>query len=299
MTLAQLQYFKTLAHILHYTRAAEKLHIAQPSLSYSINELEKELGVKLFVKEDRKISLTIYGEQFLPYVENALAMLDDGTEALRQMAGSAYQIVRLGYFHSIAASFIPPLIEDLYQIEENRRLRFQFVEAVSFDLLNQLKNGDLDISFSLHKDAAVESVPVFEQPLFLLAPADHPLAGRERVTFEEIAQEPMAMLDKTSSLRSFVDNLFSQQNITPNIMFVVRECNAAVQYVSLKLCTAILPQVPAFDSDKIRAVPINHNAKHLSRTVYFSWVKNRPLSAAARRVRSYIVGHYALEESNV
>ena len=142
-------------------------------------------------------------------------------------------------------------------------------------------------------------MPVFEQPLFLLAPADHPLAGRERVTFEEIAQEPMAMLDKTSSLRSFVDNLFSQQNITPNIMFVVRECNAAVQYVSLKLCTAILPQVPAFDSDKIRAVPIDHNAKHLSRTVYFSWVKNRPLSAAARRVRSYIVGHYALEESNV
>ena len=79
MTLAQLQYFQALAHILHYTRTAEELHIAQPSLSYSINELEKELGVKLFNKEDRKITLTMYGEQFLPYVESALATINDGT----------------------------------------------------------------------------------------------------------------------------------------------------------------------------------------------------------------------------
>ena len=66
MTLLQLQYFKTLARVLHYTQAAAELHIAQPSLSYSIKELEKELGVKLFEKDSRHIRLTIYGEQFLP-----------------------------------------------------------------------------------------------------------------------------------------------------------------------------------------------------------------------------------------
>ena len=66
MTLTQLQYFQTLAHVLHYTKAAEALNIAQPSLSYSIRELERELGVKLFAKEDRRISLTMYGEQLLP-----------------------------------------------------------------------------------------------------------------------------------------------------------------------------------------------------------------------------------------
>ena len=78
MTLLQLQYFQVLARVLHYTRAAEELHISQPSLSYSISELEKELGVKLFKKENRKISLTAYGEQFLPYVQRSLALLDEG-----------------------------------------------------------------------------------------------------------------------------------------------------------------------------------------------------------------------------
>lgn len=98
MTLLQLQYFQTLAHVLHYTQAAAELHIAQPSLSYSIKELEKELGVKLFEKDSRHIKLTIYGEQFLPYAERILSMLDEGVNVLHQMAGSAQQIIRLGYF---------------------------------------------------------------------------------------------------------------------------------------------------------------------------------------------------------
>ena len=146
MTLSQLQYFQTLAHVLHYTRAAEALHIAQPSLSYSIGELEKELGVKLFVKEDRRVSLTMYGEQFLPYVETALATLSDGTQAVRQLSDASYQMVKLGYFHSISATFIPQVVEALYGIEENRKLRFQFSEASSADTLNLLKSGNLDLA---------------------------------------------------------------------------------------------------------------------------------------------------------
>ena len=62
MTLVQLQHFRTLAYVLHYTKASEQLHIAQPSLSYSISELEKELGAKLFIRADRKICLTEYGQ---------------------------------------------------------------------------------------------------------------------------------------------------------------------------------------------------------------------------------------------
>lgn len=199
MTLAQLQYFQALAHILHYTRTAEELHIAQPSLSYSINELEKELGVKLFNKEDRKITLTMYGEQFLPYVESALATINDGTEALRQMSGSAMQIIRLGYFHSISASLIPALMKDLYEQTENERLRFQFSEGSSFDLLGLLKKGDLDLTFCMHTDDWIETIPIMKQPLYLAVPQEHPLAERSFVNFADFANEPIILLDKTSS----------------------------------------------------------------------------------------------------
>lgn len=296
MTLAQLQYFKTLSHVLHYTRAAEELHIAQPSLSYSINELEKELGVKLFNKEDRRVTLTEYGEQFLPYVESALATINDGTDALRQMSGATKQVVRLGYFHSISASLIPALMKDLYEQTENGRLRFQFSEGSSFDLMSQLKKGELDLAFCMLTDDWIETVPIMKQPLYLAVPQEHPLAERSFVDFADFANEPMILLDKTSSLRIRVDQIFAKGGVTPNALFVVRECNAALQYVSLGFGVSILPQVPAMDSAPVSILPIADIGRECVRTVYLAWSKNRPLSPAVRRVRDYIAERYSIAE---
>ena len=293
VTLLQLQYFKTLARVLHYTRAAAELHIAQPSLSYSIKELEKELGVKLFEKDSRHIRLTIYGEQFLPYAEQALAMLDEGVGVLRQMSNSAQQIVRLGYFHSISASLIPAAMMGIYGQEKNRSVRFQFTEAPSFDLFQMLKRGEIDLAFCLHQDEELESVTIMRQPLYLAVPEHHPLAKRESVCFEDFAREPIVMLDKPSSLRTQLDQVYAQHGLAPNVVFEVRECNAALQYVALRFGVSVLPQVPAMENEKVVVIPVSDSGASFVRTVYFSWMKRRPLSPAARRVRDYIAEHYA------
>lgn len=296
MTLAQLRYFRVLAHTLHYTRAAEELHIAQPSLSYSISELEKELGVKLFEKANRKIALTMYGDFFLPYVENALSTLSDGTEALKQLAGTSYQIVRLGYLHSISASLIPQLIKELYAQEKNAKLRFQFTEAGSLDIFNRLKRGELDLGFCMHRDETIESVPILRQQLYLIVPKNHPLAERNSATLDDFRDEPIVLLDKNSSLYGDVEAMYRRHDARPNMMFVVRECNAALQYVALNFCVSILPQVPAMDTEDVVMLPITEDDVTFSRVVYFSWFKNRPLSPAARRMRDYIIEQHALSE---
>ncbi|MDU7338062.1 MAG: LysR family transcriptional regulator [Clostridium sp.] len=297
MTLLQLQYFKALAQILHYTKAAKELHIAQPSLSYSINELEKELGVKLFDKENRKIRLTPYGEQFLTYVDRVLMLLDEGVQVLHQMAGSALQVVKLGYFHSISTSLIPSIMSGIYSQEENRGVRFQFLEGTSFDILSQLKKGELDLAFCMHLDEAVESLPILKQPLYLTVPSNHPLAERSFVTFEDFAQEPIVMLEKSSSLRAQMDQVYSQHSLVPNIVFEVRECNAALQYVALRFGISVLPHVPAMENEKVSVIPIADEKQAFARTVYLSWAKNRPLSPAAQRSKNYILEHYAQLQS--
>ncbi|WP_369283454.1 LysR family transcriptional regulator [Oscillibacter sp. GMB15532] len=293
MTLLQLQYFKTLARVLHYTHAAKELHIAQPSLSYSISELEKELGVKLFNKENRIVSLTVYGEQFLPYAEKALALLDEGADVLHQLAGTALQVVNLGYFHSISSSLIPSIMAEVYSREENRGIRFQFLEAPSFDIFTQLKSGGLDLAFCMHLDDSIESVTIMRQPLYLAVPANHPLAGKSSVTFEQFAREPMVMLDKPSNLRTLVDQVFAKRGVTPIVMFEVRECNAALQYVALRFGVSILPQVPAMENAKVSVIPIEDSEQAFVRTVYLSWAKNHPLSPATRRIKDYIIERYA------
>ena len=293
MTLLQLQYFKTLAKVLHYTQAAKELHIAQPSLSYSISELEKELGVKLFSKENRKIQLTVYGEQFLAYTEKALALLDEGVHVLQQMAGTASQVVRLGYFHSISTSLVPAIMAGIYCQEENRQVRFQFFEAPSFDVYNELNRGNLDLAFCMHRGEDLESIPIMRQPLYLVVPNNHPLAGRESVKFEEFAREPAVMLDKPSNLRTLMDQIYARRGIIPNVVFEVRECNAALQYVALRFGVSVIPEVPAMSNEKVSVIPIEDEDMEFIRTVYLSWSKNRPLSPAAQRVLSYIRGHYA------
>jgi DNA-binding transcriptional LysR family regulator len=293
MTLLQLQYFKTLAHVLHYTQAAAQLHIAQPSLSYSIKELEKELGVKLFEKDSRRVSLTIYGQQFLPYAEDALKMVEEGTAVIHRMATSAQQIVRLGYFHSISASLIPSVMLGLYDQGKNSSIRIQFTEATSFDLYQQLKRGELDLAFCMHQDEDLESVTIMRQPLYLAVPEHHPLAGRKYVSFDDFAQEPVVMLDKPSSLRTQLDQVYASHGVQPNVVFEVRECNAALQYVALCFGVSVLPRVPAMENEKVVVIPIQDKTHTFVRTVYCSYSKKRPLAPASRAVWNYVVEHCA------
>ena len=230
---------------------------AIPSASW-----EKELGVKLFEKENRKISLTAYGEQFLPYVQRSLALLDEGAAVLEQMAGNLPQVAKLGYFHSISASLIPALVEGFYREEDNRSIRFQFTEGPSFDIFNQVKAGELDMAFGMHRDDWAESVIIMRQPLYLAVPSDHPLAARHSVTFDDFAREPQVMLDKPSSLRTQMDRIFAQRGAVPNVVFEVRECNAALQYVALKFpgCQCF-PRFPAMDTEKVSIIPISDQDK--------------------------------------
>ena len=87
MNLYHLRYFVTLAHLEHYTKAAEILSITQPSLSHAIGSLEKELGTRLFKKHGRGVVLTKYGKLFEEYVDNALYSLDTGVKKVRTMTG--------------------------------------------------------------------------------------------------------------------------------------------------------------------------------------------------------------------
>ena len=299
MTLLQLQYFRALARTLHYTRTAEQLRISQPSLSYAISELEKELGVKLFRKENQKVLLTIYGQQFLPYVDRALSLLQEGTSTLNQMRTNSSQIVRLGYFQSISASVIPTLIDGFYKQYSAEHILFHFTECSSLSVLGQLHSGALDLGFSFHRADWAESIAVTRQNLYLAVPSSHPLASHTSASFFDFASEPQIMLGQSSSLRDNIDHAFYENNIIPNIAFEVRECYAALQYVSLGFGVSILPWIPAMDSPKIKFLPILEQNKEFTRTIYFTYDRTRVLSPAAQKVRDYVLENFSLNQESL
>ena len=225
-----------------------------------------------------------------------MALLEEGKATLRQMKDKAPMNIRLGYFHTISASLVPPIVKALYEEKENQDIRFQFMEDTSYNICEQLKNGKLDLAFTTGRDEALDGVTMTKQPLYLTVYLEHPLAKKNSVTFADFAKEPMVLLNKTSSLRAQLDQAFIKRSMIPNMVFEVQECNTALQYVALKFGVSILPEVPAMQTERVVAIPINENEQEFFRTVYLSWDKTRPLSPVVKKVRNWIVQHYAASE---
>lgn len=137
MNLFYLRYFVALAHIQHYTRAAEQLCITQPSLSHAISQLEKELGVPLFEKNGRNTTLTQFGQEFLTCAELTLSTLDAGIESIRRSAHGE-GLIRLGLLRTLGVEYIPRLAANFLKENAGLNIQFTFHTGVTQTLLDGL-----------------------------------------------------------------------------------------------------------------------------------------------------------------
>lgn len=130
MNLLHLRYFAELARTQHFTHAAERLCITQPSLSHAIRQLEAELGVPLFERAGRTTTLTCFGEQFLACTQKTLTTLDEGVDELRR-AARGEGLIRLGLLRTLGVDFVPGLAARFLQENPERDFRFTFHTGVT------------------------------------------------------------------------------------------------------------------------------------------------------------------------
>ena len=243
MNLRQLQYFKTIAELEHYTRAAEKLYVSQSNLSHSIQELEDELNVEFFVRKGRNIKLTKYGELFLPYVSQALNLLDTGVARLQDYINPNSGTVVMACFPSLA-EFAPELIVR-YLSETNRvGVRLQFNQEATFmQLRDKLLAGEIDLLFCTKiDDPRVEGALIGEHQIVLLVPESHRLAQRESVDLRELDGEPFISFDNNCQLRSVTDELFRSLGIQPKITMETAQDVIMYGMVAANHGVAIVPR---------------------------------------------------------
>ena len=182
MNLYQLRYFSVLAGTQHYGKAAEKLCIAQTSLSHAISQLEQELGVQLFERKGRSSSLTSAGEQFLNYVNKSLAILDNGISAMEHISRGE-GCIRLGFIRPLGTQFIPGLAADFLKTQNSVDICFEFHTDSSQPLLSALREEIYDMVFCTRMDqeTSIDFFPVAHQDLVLIVPKGHPLSGLDSV----------------------------------------------------------------------------------------------------------------------
>lgn len=289
MNLKQLHYFKRLAEKQHYTEAATSLFIAQPSLSHAISELEKELGVTLFEKTDRNVRITQCGKIFLPYVENALLELENGRLALRQMNSNQNNTIRLAFIYTMGERVVPQLIDQFIQIPDNKNKRFCFYQGTSSSIVDDLKADKFDLAFCsiMPEEPEIEFIPLISQELVLVTSRDHPLAQRNEseIALEDTITYQYIFFSQKSGLRQFIDKMFMQKQLIPEITCYVEEDTAMVGLVGINYGIAIMPHISTLSHSNVHVMHIKDPGP--TRYIYLVTRKGQVLSPAAYAFKKF------------
>lgn len=242
MNLFYLRYFVTLAHVQHYTKAAQQLCITQPSLSHAVAQLEKELGLPLFEKYGRKTSLTQFGEEFLICAEHTLSTLDAGIEDIRRSARGE-GMIRLGLLRTLGIEYIPRLAANFLKENPDLNIQFTFHTGITQALLDGLSAKKYDLVFCSQPPAHLNftAISLQKQNLVVITPKKHPLAVHHTVDLLDTLPYPQIFFDKSSGLRSVVDQMFETIGAEPHIAYETEEDQVIAGLVAQGFGIAIVP----------------------------------------------------------
>ena len=221
MELLQLQYFLQLARTQHVSKTADMLNISQPSLSSTIKKLEAELGVPLFVRQGRNITLSEYGRIYRDYIEEAFLAMENGRRALDTMRGMSDSHINLGVLSpyiwtEIFSAFSaenPDIRLNRYSLEGHRYIEDLIAGKIDLYLgaINGIENQD---------NKKIQYLTLYEDDMVLLVHESHPLASQNEVDLSQCASELFINLDEETSLQQFISELYQKAGFKPKINMV-------------------------------------------------------------------------------
>ncbi|MBN9646473.1 LysR family transcriptional regulator [Terrisporobacter glycolicus] len=289
MNLNHLQYFVTLAREEHYTNAAQKLSITQPSLSNAISSLEKELGTYLFEKKGRNVVLTKYGKVFLEYVEKTLETLNQGVKKVKLLTSETSGIIDLGYIYTFGMKDISLLVNSFLEETKDKNFKFTFSDGNTWNIISGLKNEDYDVGFcsKIESEDGIEFIKVKEEELVLITPRNHPLSNYKEIDLKDTIDYKYIAFKKNSGLRPFIDNMFMEIGEKQNIIYEVEKDESLAGLVEGNFGIAIIPKIPILDHLDVGIIKIK-NPKY-NRNIYMAKLKNKYLSPAVNEFIKFVI----------
>ncbi|MBY0570892.1 MAG: LysR family transcriptional regulator [Burkholderiaceae bacterium] len=243
MELRHLRYFVAVAEEKNFTRASEKLFIAQPPLSRQIQQLEEELGVILFEKGSRPLRLTEAGKFFYAHAQQLLGKAAD-LKTMTQRVGKIERTLSVGFVASTLYGMLPKIIR-LFRTQ-NSAIEMRLHEMTTMEQIKALKEGKIDVGFGRikHEDPNIRRILLREERMIAAVPLGHPLTNLSQpAKLHELVAERLIVFPK-SPRPSFADQVlaaFTEKGLTPENVFEVRELQIAVGLVAAGEGIAIMP----------------------------------------------------------
>ncbi|MFC0214791.1 LysR family transcriptional regulator [Paenibacillus chartarius] len=286
MELRQLQYAVQIAAERNFSRAAEKLHIAQPSLSQQLLKLEKELGVLLFHRSTSSVELTHAGTVFVDKAQAILDMIEQLKQEMEDMSQMKRGRLVVGSM-PITGTTLLPLVLPVFQAAYPD-IEVTLLEETSAELAQLTASGQTDISLlALPLDESLHYETLLEEEIVLAVPPQHPLAARygggvpADVPLDILQAEPFVALKKSQGLRQLTLELCKRAGFEPNIAFESSNMETVQALVAAGMGIAFVPSLIARNAPSRFAPVILPIATRPARTLVIAYRKGRYLSKAA------------------
>lgn len=277
MELRYLRYFVAVAEELSFTRAAERLHMAQPPLSQQIRRLETRLGVTLLRRTKRRVELTEAGRIFLRQAYQSIHAIEQGVLLAQRADRGEIGQLAIGLLVYISYTLIPPILRTF-------RARYPEVNVVLRLLTNTqqiaaLRSGQIDVSFMRPpvNDPEIATKLISRERFILAMPATHPLAGKAAVSIKQFANDPFIMYARElgPTFHSEILAFCGKAGFLPKVALEVSQINAAVGLVGSGIGVALVPQsAQRVHLDDVVYRPLVERAPNVD--VLLAWQGKRP-----------------------
>jgi DNA-binding transcriptional LysR family regulator len=287
MELRQLRYLVAVADERHFTRAARRVHVAQPALSQQIRRLESEVGLPLVERTTRRVALTEAGEALVARARRALAEIDAAQAELADLAGIRAGHVRIGATGTLGPIDLSLLLARFHA--QHPEIDLTVRERTSDELAALIATDALDFAFLSVTDqlrSGLELHELCEEELVVVLPTDHALAGRARLKLAELRDEDFVCFLEGTRLRELLVEAARQSGFEPHIAFESDQARRIRDLVSRGLGVTVLPRSDVRDEEHLKVVELVNAPR---RDVTLAWRAGRQLGPAARAFRDLVL----------
>jgi DNA-binding transcriptional LysR family regulator len=278
MEMHQVRYFLAVSRTLNFTRAAEECHVAQPSLTRAIKQLEEELGAELFRRERNLTHLTEFGHRMLPMLQQCYDSAASAKALASSLKKGAVAPLSIAISTAVDLSLIVPDLMEL--IRTFKGLELRFLRGTRDQIIDWLKKGEAEVAVAgpLGENwDRLDSWPLFTERFSLAVSAQHPLADRKTIDLTEIMKERLLLRTYCEVVHEFTELLKSRQ-LEPAVCHKMGAEPDLITLIEANLGVGMLPD-SATKSDRIRLIQVD--GFDYKRTIYLYGVAGRQRSPAA------------------